>query len=108
MKYILIMIIFLSGCAWSKVDIGWGIASTVATAGDAYSTTQALKNPDNYEGYSLIMSKHPSNSEVYLFMGISQIATLIVAHLVPSWRPWLLGGKTVINTGCWINNERLE
>lgn len=112
MKAVLIFIIItsmlLSSCSWTKTQVGWGIASTLATGLDAYSTTQALDNPDNYERYSLVMGKHPSDSKVYIYMGLSQLCILGVAHLVPSWRSWLLGGKTFLNTGCYINNERLE
>ena len=108
MKYTpIILIILLSGCSWSKSDIAWGVASTLATGADFYTTSEFLKNPNNYE-LNPILGKHPSNSEVFMVLASGQVIVLTIAHFFPKLRPYLLGGKTAINTSFAIHNSRLE
>ena len=107
-KYImLIMLVFLSGCSWSKLEIGYGIASCFATGTDAYTTMRMLDNPDNHER-NPILGKHPSDAEIIIYMASSQILALTVAHFVPEWRKLILGSKTAINLGASLNNVRLD
>ena len=103
----IILIILLSGCSWSKSDIAWGVASTLATGADFYTTSEFLENPNNYE-MNPILGKHPSNSEVFMVLATSQIIVLTIAHFCPTLRPYILGGKTAISGGWAIYNSRLE
>jgi hypothetical protein len=102
-----ISLIFLTGCSWSKSDIAWGVASTIATAADGYTTSEFLENPSNYE-MNPILGEHPSNSEIFMVLATGQVIVLTIAHFFPKLRPWILPGKTVVNTGFAIHNSRLE
>ena len=106
-RLIVIAVILTSGCSWSKFDTALGVTSTVATAADIYTTTQLLNNPGNYE-LNPILGKHPSDTKVIMVLATSQVITLVIAHFFPTIRPWLLGGKTVINTGWAIHNLQLD
>lgn len=108
MKHIpIILILILTGCSWSKSEIKWGIASTIATGADIYTTTRMLDNPRNHECNPL-MGRHPSDTRVIIHMAGFQVLALTMAHFVPEWRSWILGGKTGINTICTINNMNLD
>ena len=105
-KTLIIAVVLLSGCSWSKSDIAWGVASTLATGADFYTTSEFLENPNNYE-LNPILGKHPSSSEVFMVLATGQVITLTLAHFFPKLRPYLLGGKTAINTGFAIHNTQL-
>ena len=106
-KTLIIVVVLISGCSWSKSDIAWGVASTLATGADFYTTSKMLENPNNYE-MNPILGKHPSNSEVFMVLATSQIIVLTIAHFCPTLRPYILGGKTAISGGWAIYNSRLE
>ena len=80
--------------------------STVATLADGYTTCRMLDDPDNWER-NPILGKHPDNEQVVIYLSISQIVTVIIAHFWPDMRKYLLGGKACIDTGCAINNYNL-
>ena len=104
----LILILFLPACStWTARDKTLLTASILATAADAYTTCRGLSNPGNYE-INPVLGKHPGNEQVVTYLIFTEIVTILIAHYVPSWRPWLLGGKTVINTAGAINNLHLE
>jgi len=103
----LILLITLTGCSWSKSEIRWGLASCVATGADIHTTTRMLDNPNNYER-NPIMGRHPSDATVISYMITSQILVLTIAHFVPEWRKWILGSKTAINFAWAINNTQLD
>ena len=104
---IILVLIILTGCSWSKTEIRWGIASCVAAAADTYTTLGFLNNRNNHE-CNPIMGRHPSDTTVVTYMITSQILALSIAHIVPKYRSWILGGKTAVNLGCAINNTRLD
>ena len=106
-KWTPVLLILLTGCSWSKSEIRWGIASTIASGADAYTTVRMLDNPRNYE-CNPIMGKHPSDLTVISYMITSQALVLTIAHFMPKYRKWVLGGKTAVNLGCAINNTRLD
>ena len=106
-KTLIIAVVLISGCSWSKSDIAWGLASTLATAADGYTTSEFLENPNNYE-MNPILGERPSNSEIFISCAISQTLFLTIAHFFPKLRPYILGGKTAINTGLAIHNSQLE
>ena len=106
-KILIICVIFISGCSWSKSDIAWGVASTLATGADFYTTSQMLENPTNHE-MNPILGEHPSNSEIFMVLATGQIIVLTIAHFYPTLRPYILGGKTAISGGWAIHNSRLE
>ena len=117
-------VIFLSGCGhlstprpWTtgeKVTLGW---SVLASAADAYTTTQALNNPYNYEANPLI-GKHPSDGKVVVYLSISHIVCVAISHWVPeitlpiigkvNMRYSLLGSKAALNTYYAIGNTQLD
>ena len=106
-KILIIVVILLSGCSWSKSDIAWGVASTLATGADIYTTSEMLDNPNNCET-NIILGKHPSNSEIVIVLATGQVIALTIAHFFPKLRPYLLGAKTALNGGWAIHNSRLE
>lgn len=121
---LIVGVMFLAGCGhtptprpWTtgeKMTLGW---SVLASAADAYTTTQALNNPYNYE-VNPLMGKHPSDGKVVIFLGVSQLVAIALAHWYPdvefpligkvNMRYGFLGTKAVINTGCAINNYQLD
>ena len=103
----IILCLFLTSCSWSKTDIIFGMASTLATGADTYTTERLLNNPDNHENNPM-MNKHPSDTELVTYMLSAQLLTLIVAHIFPEWRTWILGSKTAVNTGFAIHNTTLD
>ena len=96
------------GCAgWTQGEKVLLAASILAAGADAYTTCNALDNPDNYE-VNPMLGEHPSREQVVIYLGFTQAVTILLAHFIPSWRPWLLGLKTGLNTTCAIHNSRLE
>ena len=106
-KTLIIAVILISGCSWSKSDIAWGVAATLATGADFYTTSEGLENPNNTEQHPALKER-PSNSEVAMLTVSTLGISLALAHIFPKLRPWLLGAKTVISTGAAIHNSRLE
>ena len=106
---LLVVIAFLlAGCAgWSRTDKILLGASILAAGADAYTTCRALDNPGNWE-VNPLLGKHPSKEQVVIYLGFTEMVTILVAHFAPTLRPWLLGGKALVNTGCAINNSTLE
>lgn len=103
-----IILTLLSGCAtWNKTDRALLITSWMATGADIYYTERALDESGNHE-CNPFLGKHPSDTKLITFALTSQVAITVLAHIMPEWRTWLLGGKTVLNTGCAINNSRLD
>jgi len=109
---ILIIVFFFSTTAsaepraWTeeeKILLFW---SSMASIADMYSTCRALDNPDNWEINPMI-GKHPENERVVVFLSLSQIATVIIAHFWPDMRKVLLQGKATINTTFAIHNYNL-
>ena len=123
MKYIigLILLVSFTGCAsarpWTTGEKVMAGASILASFADAYTTCGALNNPNNSEA-NPIMGKRPSNGRVIVTIGLSELIALGVSHWYPvvdfpligkvNMRYGFLGMKTVINTGCAINNSRLD
>jgi len=103
----LIFIVLLTGCSWSRGDIAWGVASTIATAADGYTTSQFLDNPANRE-LNPILGEHPSDGKIFMVLATSQIIMLTIVHFFPEMRPYILPGKTVLNTGLAIHNYQLD
>ena len=102
------LITMLTSCAtWSRADKALLAASWGAAGADFYTSERAFDNPANHE-LNPIIGKHPTDTELITYMLISQTAVTLLAHVCPRWRSWLLGGKAVINTGCAINNNRLD
>jgi hypothetical protein len=108
----LILVVYLSGCAtnpkpWTNTEKALAVASILATGADAYTTTRMLDNPNNWE-VNPIMGKHPSDGRVIATMAATQALFLVVCHYWEDARPWLLGAKTIFNTGLAIHNSKLE
>jgi len=98
----------VSGCAgWTTLDKTLAVSSTLATAADIYTTTRMLNNPSNYE-MNPMLGKHPSDSKVIVYLGLTQVLTLIFTNLTPKARPYILGGKTLLNGSLAISNTRLD
>jgi hypothetical protein len=108
---LLILIILLTGCVhvrpWTAAEKTLLITSWVAAGADYSTTKNALSNPNNYE-MNPIMGEHPDDTKLITYMLSSQIIATGLAHFFPKYRKMLLGGKTVVNTGCAINNSQLD
>ena len=110
MRYWVFILVFLTGCAgarpWTKQEKALLVASCAATIADMTTTIQMLDN-GNWET-NPIMGKHPSSSKVIITMTATEIFTIILAHYFEGFRSWILGTKTVLNTGLAIHNTRLD
>lgn len=107
---IIILIIILTGCVhvrpWTpaeKVALG---ASWLAAGADYYTSERAFDDPGNHE-CNPIPGKHPTDTELAIYMLTSQITATVLANCIPKWRSWLLGGKTTINGACAWHNYNL-
>lgn len=101
---IILCVMVLCSCAtWSKTDKALLTASWLASGADYYTTTKILDN-GGYEMNPLI-GEHPSNEKLMMYMISSQVIVTLVAHFFPKYRKVLLGGKTIVNTGCAIHNS---
>jgi len=108
MKYLsVILILILTGCAWSKAEKQLLTASWLAFGADLWVSENKLDNPHNHENY-FTLGKHPNDTKLITYGLTSQTGVTILAHFMPKWRKWLLGGKTILNTGCAIHNSRLD
>lgn len=108
MRLLCVAILLLSGCAsWTPQEKMLGGFSCLAAAADGYTTIRFLNNPDNYE-MNPILGKHPSDTEVIMYMITSQFIALTIAHFLPQYRSWILGGKTTVNLGFAIHNTKLD
>jgi len=110
MKYLIIFIL-LTGCVtprpWTKTEKTMAIISIGTGIADGWSTIHMLNNPNNYER-NPSLGKHPSDSEVIMYLSLWEMACLGIAHYFPKTRVWLLGGKIIIDTTCTINNVNLD
>jgi len=108
MVYRLFIIAFLlTGCAskpWTKEEKQLLGLSCLATVADMVTTFDGLDNGN--EELNPIMGRHPSKEKVVVVLGLSQIATTIIAHYWESARMWLLGAKTGANAACTFHNLR--
>ena len=110
MKYWLITILFLTGCAsprpWTgeeKLMLG---ASCLAVVADMTTTINGMHNGNSETNPT--MGKHPSDAVVISVMAITQVATIVLAHYWEGFRVWILGTKTGINTGFAFHNIRTD
>ena len=106
----ILLLILLPCCAalptprpWTKAETIVLGASCLAAVADAYTTTRALDN--GCEEMNPLIGKHPSDGAVIVFMGITQAATIIVAHYWPDFRLWILGFKTAVNGAAAARNS---
>ena len=90
LKYILILIIFLSipsiviaGDRWSKTEIAMETTFQVLNLMDYRQTIQIPHNP-NYGETNWMMGSDPSKATVNYYMGGYALAHLIVSDLLPS------------------------
>ena len=109
---ILVGVLLLTSCAhvkdksWDTTDKVLLVTSTLAVSADTYTTTRMLTNPNNYE-MNPIMGKHPSDGRVIATMAVGHALVLLIAHYFPEYRKFLLGSKTMINTGLALQNREL-
>ena len=114
---ILMMVIvfpWLIGCA--AIDFtprAWTTGEKVAAAGfvaahsaNWYSTKRALSFDNVYE-MNPILGKHPEGSEVASYFIVSGLIGLGVAHYMPEWRYWILGGYAATNIYFTFHDMRL-
>jgi len=114
MRAILLILVLVMGCAhyqrdpWTKTDLALALASTVAAAADAYTTTRFLNNSHNYE-MNPAMGQRPTDTQVIATMAAFQAVVLGASYFMPKeWRRILLGSKTIANTTLTIHNTTLE
>lgn len=92
--------------SWTKDEKILLFWSSMASIADMYTTCRALDDPDNWE-INPILGRQPEDGQVIIYMSLSQIATVIIAHFWPDMRKKLLTGKATINTGFAIHNDNL-
>jgi len=115
-KAILLLVLMLTSCTtprpWTQGEVALGIASTIAAAWDAHSTTEMIDRGGRE--LSPLMDAHPSDDRVWWTIGAGQVVTLAVAHWIPTitlpvfgeceLRKTVLVGKTVLNGSlAWHN-----
>lgn len=107
MKYLLILLLLIGCASWTKQEKILLGTSCLASAADTYTTVRALNNPNNWET-NPILGECPSDGQVIIYMATSQLIATILAHFFPKHREWLLGTKTLVNTGFAIQNSTLD
>ena len=109
------MVVFalIVGCAKRPFE-GWTPANTVCQG--IYMTehlvdwaqTKKIARSQNYYEMNPLMGKHPSQSTVDLYMGLSMFATLAIsAMLTPKYRSTFQGFLLTIKTGLIIHNYQI-
>ena len=114
-KLSLIMIVIsLTSCItlparkpWTKWDKALGAFYLAGHTADALTTERALDNPNNYE-MNPILGKHPSDTEIAVYMAGTTILVLIVADRIPRIRKPLLLMLGIIGTTWAVHNSRLD
>ena len=110
MRYWIIVLVFLAGCAsprpWTKEEKMLLAASCLATTADMVTTLDMLDD-GNWE-INPMMGKHPTDGQVVITIGITQALTVVLAHYWDDFRSWILGAKTGINAGFAFHNLRLK
>lgn len=111
---LILIVISLIGCStlperkpWTKWDKALGAFYLAGHTADAVSTERALDNPNNYE-LNPILGKHPSDTEIAVYMAGTSILVLIVADRVPKLRKPLLLIGGALGAGLAIHNSRLD
>jgi len=110
MKYWLLILLFLTGCAsarpWTKEEKSLLVASCIASIADITTTLDGLH--DGNSEMNPIMGKYPSDTRVISTMVTSQVLTIIIAHYLDSFRSLILGTKTGINTSFALHNLKVN
>jgi len=105
-KPLVILTIFflLSGCAtWSRTDKILLAASWGAAFAD-YKTTSDVLGDGGYEMNPFI-GEHPSDTKLLSYIVVTQLGVTILAHYMPRYRKWLLGGSAAVHGVCAIHNS---
>ena len=113
MKYLLILLFLLSGCAslpqprpWTTGEKALLVASCVAMVADGYTTIDGMHN--GHSETNPIMGRHPSDAKVISVMAITQAVTVMIAHYWGPWRSMILGVKTGVNGAFAWHNSRTK
>jgi hypothetical protein len=106
-----ILILFVAGgCVttnprpWTKTEKGFVAASFLACAAD-FKTTKDAQKAWAREGNTFLYGDHASDSEMVVFMSLSQLGTILLGHYVPALRKPLLGFNTAVHGGAAIYND---
>ena len=86
---------FLSGCVhsdpWTERDTKMQVATSIAIAADAWTTTRFQYNPNVYEDAPLarrFLGRHPKTSDTYQYFASVIVFNYLVARALPEeWRP---------------------
>lgn len=100
---------------WTPSEKGFLYWSILASVADMYTTCRAMDQEGVYE-INPIMHRHPSDGEVVLVLGLSQIAIICITHWWPDLelpifgkinsRKAFLGSKAGLNSYLAITNTR--
>jgi len=97
------ILFLLSGCAtWSHTDKALLAASWGAAFADWKTTTRVLD--DGGSEMNPLVTDHPSDSTLLTYIVVSQLGVTILAHCMPKYRTWILGGATAVHLGCAVHN----
>jgi len=113
---IIISLVFFTNCAsitpkprpWTRNEKIGAAFFLAGHAADTYTTIQHQKYTEIHE-INPILSKHPSNSRIYTYMGITAILVLVTAHYFPKLRlPICIGFGGLGFYLAWWNYNLIE
>jgi len=111
----LALLLLLPSCAtlkphpepWDKTDKILAAYFIVGHTADAYTTERCLDHPDRFYEKNRILGKHPKDHEIVVYFSVTGVGALLIAHLYPEIRPWLLGAYGSVGFYCAHHNYHL-
>lgn len=91
---------------WTKTEKVFVFLSFLACAAD-FDSTRKAQEAGLQEANTMLYGENASDSEMIIYMGLSQGATILFTHYVPKLRKVLLGFNTVVHGGAAYHNYRL-
>ena len=107
MKILILVLIFLSSCAWNRTDKTIFATGMALKTIDCLQTIEIARNPDYYE-LNPIIGKHPSEEKVIAYFALGGLAYYLVADWVPEkWRTGWLSFWVGASSVCVFHNYRV-
>ena len=102
MKKLLIIILFLQGCAWSNFDRALFATYAVSNTIDIFQTREILSNDDYVERNPIMKNMTPNQSTAFMVgaMGL----TYLLANYIPKYRTLIITVPLAISMACIMNN----
>jgi hypothetical protein len=101
-KKLLIIILMLQGCAWSKTDRALFASYALTHTVDMVQTREILNN-DNYTELNPIMEDMtPNQSTAFMLAGLGLV--YLLADNIPKYRTWIIAVPLALSIVCVANN----